>query len=88
MTECKLSITFKESKRLGSFKGKTQKGKTAETTNEKNAEKEKKAETAVGKNAERERERERGRARLKRRIRTNSGAILMSEVEASLITEL
>ena len=86
MTECKLSITFKESKRLSWFKGKTQKGKTAETTKEKNADKEKKAETAVGKNAERERKR--GRARLKRRIRTNSGAISMSEVEASSMAEL
>ena len=48
------------------FKGEM---KTAETTNEKNAEKEKMQKQQSAKR------RERRRARLKRRVRTNSGAI-------------
>ena len=36
----------------------------------------------------RQNRRERRQARLKRRIRTNGGAILMSEVEASSMAEL
>ena len=36
----------------------------------------------------RQKRRERRQARLKRRIRTNGGAILMSEVEASSMAEL
>ena len=50
----------------------------------KNARREKTTETTIGKNAEREK----GQTRLKRRIRTNSGAISMSEVEASSMAEL
>ena len=60
------------------FKGEK---KTVETTNEKNAEKEK------CKNSSRQKHRERRRVRLKRRVRANSGAISMSEVEASSMAE-
>ena len=49
--------------------------------NKRNAEKEKMQKSS------RQKRNERRRARLKRRIRTNSGAISMSEVEASLMAE-
>ena len=60
------------------FKGEK---KTVETTNEKNTEKEK------CKNSSRQKHRERRRVRLKRIVRANSGAISMSEVEASSMAE-
>ena len=53
LTECKLSIIFKETRRLQSSKE-----KTVETTNEKKRRERENAETTIGKNAEREGERD------------------------------
>ena len=53
LTECKLSIIFKETRRLQSSKE-----KTVETTNEKKRRERENAETTIGKNAERESERD------------------------------
>ena len=62
------------------FRGKTQEEENCRN-NKRNAEKEKMQKSS------RQKRRERRQARLKRRIRTNSGAISMSEVEASSMAE-
>ena len=97
-TECKLSIILKENRRLYIVQ---RRKKTAGTTNEKNADieeeiflvefgdpKDKKTQRKRKcRNSSRQKRRERRRARLKRTVRTNSGAISMSEVKASSMAE-
>ena len=64
------------------FEGKRQRGRKRQKQQRKKTQRKRKC-----RNSSRQKRRERRRARMKRRIRTNSGAISMSEVEASSMAE-